>query len=230
MADEMGPEATAAAELVLGLLDGRELREAEARRRDDPAFAEEVHRWERQFEPWFHRWPEAVPPASAREALLRATGPGAANDNPARRWKIATMVSSAVAAALALFLVVQPQDGPVAVPTAEAPRLLAAALTAQDGVTKIPAIIELPRKQLRLPGGIEVPIGRSAQVWLIAGTSAPAPIGILKASDRGWSASLAVPETVPNGATLAISIEPAGGSPTGLPTGPVIASGPLIQI
>jgi anti-sigma-K factor RskA len=29
------------------------------------------------------------------------------------------------------------------------------------------------------------------------------------------------------GATLAVSVEPVGGSPTGLPTGPVIASGKL---
>jgi anti-sigma-K factor RskA len=32
-----------------------------------------------------------------------------------------------------------------------------------------------------------------------------------------------------NGATIAISVEPRGGSPTGIPTGPVIASGALSQ-
>jgi anti-sigma-K factor RskA len=31
------------------------------------------------------------------------------------------------------------------------------------------------------------------------------------------------------GATLAVSVEPAGGSPTGLPTGPVIAAGTFEQ-
>lgn len=230
MADEPGPEATAAAELALGLLEGPDLREAEARRRDDPAFAEEVYRWERHFELWFSRWPEAVPPASAQEALLGATGVSAANDNPARKWKIATIISSAVAAALALFLVVPREPAPVVIPTADQPTLLAVALTAEDGVTKMPAIIELPRKHLRMPAGLAVPAGHSAQVWLIAGTSAPAPIGILKASSEGLSADLAIPETVPDGSTLAISIEPAGGSPTGLPTGPVVASGALIQI
>ncbi len=29
--------------------------------------------------------------------------------------------------------------------------------------------------------------------------------------------------------TLAVSVEPAGGSPTGLPTGPVILTAPLIR-
>jgi anti-sigma-K factor RskA len=31
-------------------------------------------------------------------------------------------------------------------------------------------------------------------------------------------------------ATLAVSVEPPGGSPTGLPTGPVIASGKLTKL
>ena len=36
-----------------------------------------------------------------------------------------------------------------------------------------------------------------------------------------------VADELRRGATLAVSVEPAGGSPTGLPTGPVIASGAL---
>jgi anti-sigma-K factor RskA len=36
-----------------------------------------------------------------------------------------------------------------------------------------------------------------------------------------------IAEQLRRGATLAVSVEPAGGSPTGLPTGPVIASGAL---
>jgi anti-sigma-K factor RskA len=32
------------------------------------------------------------------------------------------------------------------------------------------------------------------------------------------------------GATLAISIEPLGGSPTGLPTGPVVATGVVARV
>ncbi len=32
------------------------------------------------------------------------------------------------------------------------------------------------------------------------------------------------------GATLAVSLEPLGGSPTGLPTGPVVATGALLRV
>jgi anti-sigma-K factor RskA len=39
----------------------------------------------------------------------------------------------------------------------------------------------------------------------------------------------ALAELMRNGATIAISVEPRGGSPTGAPTGPVIASGALTR-
>lgn len=230
MADKMAPDAVTAAELAFGLLEGRDLRDAEARRRSDPAFAAEVERWERHFALWFERSPEVIPPATAREALFRATGRSAANDNPARGWKLATFLSSAVAAALVLFLAVRQAPAPVEVPGAEPSRLLAAALTAEDGITKVPAVIELRDGRLRMPAAIAVPAGRSAQLWLIAGTDRPAPIGILEASGDGFSAELRLPAKVAPGTVLAISIEPMGGSPTGQPTGPVVASGPLTAI
>ena len=37
----------------------------------------------------------------------------------------------------------------------------------------------------------------------------------------------ALAELMQQGATIAISVEPPGGSPTGAPTGPVVASGAL---
>jgi anti-sigma-K factor RskA len=39
----------------------------------------------------------------------------------------------------------------------------------------------------------------------------------------------ALAQLLRQGATIAISVEPPGGSPTGAPTGPVVASGPLNQ-
>jgi anti-sigma-K factor RskA len=36
-------------------------------------------------------------------------------------------------------------------------------------------------------------------------------------------------QALAEGVTLAVSVEPAAGSPTGLPTGPVIAAGKLVR-
>ena len=229
MADEMDRDAIAAAELALALLEGRELREAEQRRREDPSFAAEVERWERHFETWFRDWPDAEPPASAREALLRATGTLAANDNPASRWQIATALTGTLAA-FALLFSLQQLNRPMVASDDQPRRILAAALTASDGVTKMPAVIELAAHRLRMPNGLDVPRGRSAQLWLVTGKGAPAPIGILRPSADGMSAELLASKAIPAGSVLAISIEPVGGSTTGKPTGPVVASGTLTSI
>lgn len=231
MADSIDPDpdTVTAAELALGLLEGQALRDAEMRRRGDILFSEKVARWERHFALWFERWPEAIPPESAREALMRTIGIKPANDNP-RSWKVATFLGTAVAAALVMFLAVRQAPSPVEIPAAEPSRFLAAALTAEDGVTRVPVLIELPGKRLRMPPAIDVPAGRSAQLWLIAGDDRLAPIGILQTSDRGLSAQVSLPNRVAEGAVLAISIEPMGGSPTGRPTGPVVASGALASI
>lgn len=159
MAEAPAPGPTTAAELALGLLEGHELREAERRRAEDKAFAAQVERWERHFALLFSRWPEVEPPETALERLAQLTARNAANDNPTRPWKIATILSSAVAAVLALFLAVPQQQPPVATPAAEPRTLLANALTGPDGVTKVPVVIELPgsgfgcrRESMFLPG------------------------------------------------------------------------------
>lgn len=220
----------AAAELALGLLEGDDLRQAEMRRRTDPAFAAEVVSWERHFELLFRSWPEVDPPSSAQEMLARVIGRHPANDNSARGWKIATFLSGAAAAVLAVFLIL-PKDGPPAMaPVAEGQTLMATTLTGQDGLTKLPVVIDVSKRQLRMAAGLDIPARRSAQLWLIVGSATPAPIGILKRSDGGLSAKLDISGAIPADATLAISIEPAGGSPTGMPTGPVVASGTLTRI
>ena len=68
--------------------------------------------------------------------------------------------------------------------------------------------------------GSAAPAGQVQELWIIAPDAAPVSLGLLQ------EASLAVPyPTLPQGWTLAVSLEPAGGSPTGAPTGPVLAAG-----
>lgn len=65
----------------------------------------------------------------------------------------------------------------------------------------------------------------SLQLWLIPGGQAPVSMGLLH-NDIPTRVTLRN-TTLPPDATIAISLEPAGGSPTGLPTGPVLYSGKL---
>jgi len=80
---------------------------------------------------------------------------------------------------------------------------------------------------VRLAGGVDVPAGHSAQLWAIRGTDAPRSVGVMPAGPAQLTVPAAVRPVLTAETVLAISIEPAGGSPTGLPTGPVVATGKL---
>lgn len=66
---------------------------------------------------------------------------------------------------------------------------------------------------------------------LIPADGKPRPVGLLRADA---AVSLTLPADLAalakNDAVLAVSLEPPGGSPTGLPTGPVIATGKLTSL
>ena len=77
------------------------------------------------------------------------------------------------------------------------------------------------------------PPGRSHELWIIAGPGqAPRSLGVINAADAAKPHSMPehVAQALPKGAILAVSLEPAGGSPTGAPTGPVLYSGPAVAV
>jgi anti-sigma-K factor RskA len=66
---------------------------------------------------------------------------------------------------------------------------------------------------------------------VIPGDGVPRSLGVI---NRGGETAITLPAALRTvtaaGATLAVSLEPAGGSPTGKPTGPVIAAGKINKI
>jgi anti-sigma-K factor RskA len=79
--------------------------------------------------------------------------------------------------------------------------------------------------------GAEQQRGKSYELWMIA-TNDPTPrsLGVIGTEEFSVRRQLATYDAVTiNSATYAVSIEPVGGSPTGLPTGPVVYTGKLIQ-
>ncbi|WP_178123844.1 anti-sigma factor domain-containing protein, partial [Pseudomonas sp. BAV 4579] len=87
------------------------------------------------------------------------------------------------------------------------------------------------RQLLFVPTGKSDWPDRSAEVWIITADGKPRSLGLL---DDATAVTLAVPAglapALTPGAVLAISLEPRTGSPTGLPTGPVIAQGKIIAL
>lgn len=108
--------------------------------------------------------------------------------------------------------------------------LLVAALNG-NGKHALVATID-PRNAtiLAVPANLVVTGNRVPQLWLIVPGKDPRSLGLI---DAKKPMSLAVSSRLLADATteaaLAISLEPPGGSPTGQPTGPLIAVGPIAQ-
>lgn len=218
-----------AAERALGLLDGADLAEARRLEAADPAFAAAVARWSMRLVPLLDEVSPAEPSARTFAGIERRLP---SNDNLAglrqrvRRWQIASGGLTAIAASLALILLTQPNPvSPVVEPPqARAPMVavleggpnrLVASWDGNKNVMVVPAVVSAAGR------------GHSHQLWMIPKDGKPRSMGVMPEKPMRL---IVEPETavmLAEGATFAVSLEPAGGSPTGLPTGPVIASGKL---
>jgi len=236
-----------AAEFALGVLEGRERAEAEVRAERDPSFGALVEDWRARLAPMLTA-PGEAPPERLWSAISRQLP---ANDEPdlpvstateraLRRWRALGIGASALAASLALVLVtrtpteqiVPRETAPAAdVAAAAAPKPMVATLAAEDGSSTIVTISMMSPDRLvitpvRMPEDQRVP-----ELWIIPDDGKPRSLGVMPA---GEPSSMAVAAghrpLLQGGATIAISHEPPGGSPTGQPTGPVIASGKITTV
>ena len=67
------------------------------------------------------------------------------------------------------------------------------------------------------------------ELWYVAAGQAPRSIGLLDRPETRAALPAVARGGDITGATLAVSVEPPGGSTTGAPTGPVVYSGKLIR-
>lgn len=238
-----------AAEYALGLLEGEALLGARGRVARDPAFAAAVAAWERRLAPLAAGFAEVEPPAGLwsriEEALQRESDAGSAagaagNVVPFRErtrlWRGWAAGMTALAAALALVLalqVAQPDPPPsVPAPPAERQPALVASLASEDGSAAVAVAFDPQRGSVTVaPARLSPAAGHDHELWLIPAGGTPVSLGLVAADGPR---RLPVPRehlaAFGPDASVAISVEPAGGSPTGQPTGPVIASGSFAQI
>ncbi|MBV9843004.1 MAG: anti-sigma factor [Sphingomonadaceae bacterium] len=220
-----------AAERAFGLLDASEVRAAEARADRDPVFAAACAYWDNHAaalaagggeEPGEALWAAIV-------ARLPANDGGGVPVARLRRWQALTLAATAAAILLAVIggphIARQPPLTPAAV-TPAAP--LIATLTGKAGTVTI-SYDRANQKLLSAPNGLEVG-DRAAELWVIPVGGKPRSLGVIAAATPRWQpARLPAASAIAPGATLAISLEPQGGSPTGQPTGPVVLTGSVVQ-
>lgn len=218
-----------AAEYVLGVLDEADRATCAERIARDPGFASLVANWEQRLAGMNEGFVEAAPPASVKAALDQRLF--SEPEPPVRTglwsslgfWRGLAGAAIAGLAVLAIILATEPQ------PSSET---LVAALASADSDARFVALYEPASNSLRVTRVAgEQPTDRDFELWLIAGDSAPVSLGLVGAEgDRAPSVVATLQDAFAEGATLAVSVEPVGGSTTGAPTGPVVASGPVKRI
>lgn len=232
-----GPDNDLAAEYALGVLEGDALARARSLAERDPSFRAEVARWTGRLAPLLEDVEPAAPPQdvwSRIEARIE-DGTGSGNIVALRRrvtlWRGIAGASSAIAAGLAVLLLAGPQQAPAPVAPTQvpaAPPLVA--MLGSDQETKLVATWDPSGRRLILAvaGEMASDPAHSHELWVIPAGGKPHSLGTM--ADRPQM-HMRLAETIATlmrqGATIAISVEPRGGSPTGQPTGEVIAAGPL---
>ncbi|MDD0973012.1 anti-sigma factor [Pseudomonas fontis] len=218
------------AEYALGVLEEAERRVVEARAANDPQFAAKIAAWQQHFSGWLEAMPAQVPPAQVWSAIERELS---APPQPARRglwnnprplrWMVAASLAASVLLAIGLAWTLSP-------PAPQPP--LTATLQLDDGQSAFTVSIDRSAEHALFIPTAELDLqGRVAQAWVIAPGQAPRSLGLLR-PDQG--SLLKIPRellaTLTPAAVLAVSLEPDGGSPTGQPTGPVVAKGNIFAL
>ena len=223
-----------AAELALGLLEGDERVAALERVLADPEFAAELAWWRSRLEVLHAEYGPTEPSAALAgriEARIDAEAGVTPSTSKAQRWPwlVGGLAGGALAASLAALVLTQTTPAPTPIPSArevEGPLLIAALVPAKgQQVAPLAAVVDPTSQTIRV-AAIETPSGRVAELWRIGADGVPRSLGLL-ASGEATRLSLRLRTGPGLGETLAISIEPSGGSPTGAPTGPVVATGVL---
>ena len=90
--------------------------------------------------------------------------------------------------------------------------------------------VDLQRGELAVePLQMAPATGKSHELWAVAGNAKPVSLGLVT-RDRRSLARLGADALRDPSLTLAVSVEPEGGSPTGQPTGPVVYTGKLVEL
>ena len=212
-----------AAEYVLGLLEGEELSLAESRAMTDFHFRKHIIFWQEQMAPFANNLIETPPPDYLKNKvmgrLFKSEKKGI-REYLSQFW-IPLVGGAALLVAAALFI-----PSMMNTPLGE-PQYQVTLLNAKTSL-QLSAVYSEGASSLSISldeGDIKEQ--RDFELWLIP-KDAPAPISLGVISSKEMQISL-TQENINSlkTASLALSDEPKGGSPTGAPTGEILAIAPI---
>jgi anti-sigma-K factor RskA len=221
---------TLAGDLVLGLLEGAEQAEAERRLASDPAFAREVEYWRQRFA----EFDDSTEPQPAGDALWRKIDAAMPGENPSttttmpgawtRFWSnLPALRATAAGASLAALLLAVALG--FAIRAASQQPVMVAVLLDGSRAGAVVHTFADGRVVLVPLTSISVPAGRTIQVWTLPSRErGPVSVGLMDQA-RTLQLSLQDLPAPRQDQLFELTLEPAGGSPTGRPTGPVLFKG-----
>jgi anti-sigma-K factor RskA len=223
------------AEYVLGVLDA-DARAAVAREVIENAeAATAVARWQRYLVPLADTLPDATPPPQVWARITHSLRwNDARKDTPRGSWLDSLRlwqwigVGASILAAACVIVVLRTATTPA--PQIAAHTLMVSSIKQTNGVVGWTATMDLSRKEMIVVAASPAAYAnnRSTQLWLVPHGGKPISVGVFKPNDTNvMPLPPALLAQLGPTATLAVSVEPLGGSPTGQPTGPVVAQGQI---
>jgi len=222
-----------AGEYVLGTLDARQAAAVNAAMLTDSDLAEAVATWSRCLAPLSRLALPEAPPSdlwTRIEATLPANPRIIAAPVASRLswlWRGWALGASLAAAVLAVIAFLPNAEQPAFMTVLVSDRASPAWIAQTDRLGAISLAAVRPAFGDPQPAA---PDGRVMQLWgLHPGQAAPVSLGLLPRTPG--RVTIPTPALRPvNDMLIEISLEPAGGSPTGRPTGPILFYGRLIEV
>lgn len=222
-----------AAEYVLGTLCGRVRRRFAQLLKYDGELRGTVAAWEARLTPLAAAVPAVSPPARVWRVIAARIGARHVEDGWWTRlglWRGAAAVSAALVIVLSALMVTSQPAADIASTVA-----VLADGKAQPAMVvswSSPTTASRQHLKIKMLAAPALPPGKSFELWMLpGGNAAPVSLGVIGAD---LTQTIAVTDSAKKMLTtiaaMAVSVEPAGGSPTGQPTGPVILSGPWVKV
>lgn len=220
-----------AAEYVAGTLRGPARRRFEALLPAHPGLRAAVSRWQARLMPMTAVIDPIAPPERVWQGIQRRIGLDVASTRPRQvlrwwqrlnLWRAVSAVACTAALVLAAVVLAPPDTRPPVIV------MLQSTSGPQQGQSGFVAAFSADGRGLvtRPVVAVSLPVDRALELWAVPpeGAGAPTSLGLI-ARD---APSVVLGRRLPHGtAVLAVSEEPAGGSPTGAPTGRVLWVGRL---
>ena len=222
-----------AAEYALGTMPARARRRLAHVARTDPVVARAIGDWQTRLAAFAEAIPGVTPPPRVWAGIRSRLGL-AQSDLPARTgggwwaslglWRALTVAAFALAFVLAVTLLAPRSETPA--------ETIVVVLAGPDAKPALVASADRSGRFLTIKpiAPVSIAADRALELWVLPQGGDPRSLGLIPASGVARVPLARAGVTAQEIPALAVSLEPAGGSPTGKPTGPVLYSGAVQRL